>query len=107
MSSELGLEAGWQARRAELPGPTGRIVAYMEALGASELIEGESGRAYFDLERFRALGLRVRFHHYVHPRYEQLHPGFVSHLSALDLLLCAGTDEARRVLERGGMLEGE
>jgi hypothetical protein len=98
VSSELGLEARYAQRFPERPGPTHRIVAYMEALGATELVEGESGRSYFDVGLFERCGLHVHFHHYSHPRYRQLHGPFVSHLSALDLLLCEGEDGARRVL---------
>lgn len=100
VSSELGLEARYRARFPEQPGPTHRIVAYMEALGASELLEGETGRRYFDVPLFASHGLRVRFHRYAHPEYPQLHAPFVSHLSALDLLLCAGEEEAARRLRR-------
>lgn len=102
LSSELGLETRYRERFPDAPGPTQRIVAYMEALGAGELLEGESGRRYFDVELFRSHGLRVDFHHYRHPRYPQRYAPFVSHLSALDLLLCRGEEEAARVLRRGG-----
>jgi len=102
VSSELGLEARYRERFPDAPGPTHRIVAYLEALGASELLEGETGRAYFDVALFESHGMRVRFQHYAHPEWPQRHAPFVSHLSALDLLLCVGEDEAARVLRRGG-----
>lgn len=102
LSSELGLEARYRERFPDAPGPTHRIVAYMEALGAGELLEGASGRHYFDLPLFRSHGLHVDFHHYAHPRYPQRWEPFVSHLSALDLLLNVGEEEAARVLRRGG-----
>ncbi len=101
VSSELGLEARYRERFPELPGPTHRIVAYLEALGARELVEGAAGRGYFDVPLFASHGLRVRFHDYVHPEYPQLHGPFTSHLSALDLVLSVGPEEARRVLRRG------
>ena len=98
VSSELGLEAGFRARFPDGGGPTLRIVAYLEALGATELIEGAVGRDYFDVPLFERHGFRVHFQQYEHPRYAQLHGDFVSHLSAIDLLLCEGEDGARRVL---------
>ena len=52
VSSELGLEARYLQRFPEQPGPTHRIIAYMEALGATELLEGESGQSYFDVPLF-------------------------------------------------------
>ena len=102
LSSELGLEARYRARYPERPGPTERIAAYLEALGAQELLEGAAGRAYFDVPLFESLGFRVAFHDYVHPVYDQLHGPFVSHLSALDLLLCAGAEKSRTVLRGAG-----
>jgi len=98
VSSELGLEARYRERFPEQPGPTHRIVAYLEALGAKELLEGATGRGYFDVPLFSAHGLRVLFHDYAHPCYAQPHGSFVSHLSALDLVLSVGCEEARRVL---------
>ncbi len=98
LSSELGLEARYRERFPEQPGPTHRVAAYLEALGARELLEGAAGRSYFDVPLFESLGFRVAFHDYVHPVYEQLHGPFVSHLSALDLVLCAGSERAAAVL---------
>jgi len=100
VSSELGLEARYRERFPDEPGASHRIAAYLEALGASELLEGETGRAYLDVPLLGSFGLRVQFHDYVHPRYPQLHGRFVSHLSAIDLLLCRGEQEARRVLRQ-------
>jgi hypothetical protein len=98
VSSELGLEARFRAQHGDAAGATERIAAYLEMLGATELVEGESGRAYFDVALFERRGLRVHFHHYEHPTYAQLHGPFVSHLSAIDLLLNEGEEGARRVL---------
>jgi hypothetical protein len=98
LSSDLGLEARYAERFPEKPGPTHRIVAYLEALGATELVEGEAGRDYFDVALFESHGMRVHFQHYAHPTYRQLHGEFVSHLSAIDLLLCEGEESARRIL---------
>jgi hypothetical protein len=107
VSSELGLEARYRARFPDHPGPNHRIVAYLEALGADELLEGETGRAYIDEALFASFGRRVRFHDYVHPVYPQLHGPFVSHLSAIDLLLCAGVEPARRMLRTGRLRDGD
>jgi hypothetical protein len=101
VSSELGLEAHYESRFPERPGPTHRIAAYLERLGARELLEGQTGRAYFDTRVFESFGMRVCFHDYVHPTYPQLHEPFCSHLSAVDLLLCVGPERARSVLRTG------
>lgn len=101
ISSELGLEARYRDRFPERPGPTHRIIAYLDALGATELLEGESGQAYFDLPLFESHGMKVIFHRYAHPVYAQLHGAFLSHMSALDLLLSVGPEHAAAVLASG------
>ena len=98
ISSAAGLERRYGETFPDRSGPSERIVAFMQALGATELLEGASGRAYLDVALFAHHGLRVEFHDYVHPVYPQLHAPFVSHLSAVDLLLATGAAEARRVL---------
>ncbi len=99
VSSELGLEQRYLEQFPEQPGPTHRIIAFLKALGARELFESESGQAYLDVALCKAHGIRVEFQHYAHPAYPQLYPPFLSHLSAIDLLLCVGPEEARRVLQ--------
>jgi hypothetical protein len=101
ISSQTGLEARYRQRFPGRGGPTQRIIAYMEALGATELLEGESGQAYFDVPLFEAHGFRVQFHRYLHPIYPQFHGPFLSHMSAIDLLLCVGEKQAREVLLSG------
>jgi hypothetical protein len=98
VSSEAGLERRYEEQFPDRPGPTQRIIAFMKALGATELLEGESGQSYVDVALCAAHGIDVKFQRYAHPTYAQLHAPFVSHLSALDLLLCRGEREARRVL---------
>jgi hypothetical protein len=106
VSSELDLEARYAERFPERPGPTHRVIAFLEALGADELLEGDSGRAYLDVDLCARHGITVRFHDYRHPTYAQLHSPFLSHLSALDLLLAVGVDEARQVLRQGSRTGG-
>ncbi|MBM4247035.1 MAG: WbqC family protein [Deltaproteobacteria bacterium] len=98
ISSEAGLERAYEEQFPGQPGPTHRIIAFMKTLGATELLEGESGRDYLDVALCAAHGIEVTFQRYAHPLYAQRHAPFVSHLSALDLLLCRGEREARRVL---------
>ena len=101
LSSELQLEAHYHDRFPAKPGPTHRIISYLEALEATELLEGDSGRSYFDLALFEEHGMRVVFHDYQHPQYHQPHGAFQSHLSTIDLLLSVGGNEARRVMNEG------
>jgi hypothetical protein len=97
ISSERHLERAYGEQFPDRPGPTHRIIAFMKALGANELLEGESGQSYLDVDLCAAHGITVTFQRYQHPAYEQLHAPFVSHLSALDLLLSCGERAARRI----------
>lgn len=99
VSSELQLEAQYQAMFADDPGPTQRIIAFMKILGATRLLQGQSARQYLDLELCRRHGIEVEFQDYCHPVYPQLYAPFISHLSVIDLLLCCGPAQARRVLD--------
>ncbi|MFD7102023.1 WbqC family protein [Streptomyces celluloflavus] len=69
------------------------------ALGADTFIAGPHARDYLDRERIEAQGVQVEFFHYEHPTYPQSHPGFVSHLSVLDLLMNCGPQSADVVKE--------
>jgi WbqC-like protein family len=70
--------------------PTGRLVSLCRAAGADTYLAGEHGAAYMDLSEFTRAGIGVLAQRYEHPVYPQVHGEFVSHLSALDLLLTVG-----------------
>ncbi len=55
---------------------------YLSPLGSAIYLQDDSA--------FAAQGIQVEFQHYEHPLYQQLYPPFISHLSALDLLLNEG-----------------
>jgi hypothetical protein len=70
--------------------PTGRLVDICRHLDADIFYEGASGRDYLHLEQFATAGVEVVFQDY-HPHpYPQSHGAFLSHLSALDLLMNCG-----------------
>lgn len=98
VSSQLGLERVYAETFPDKPSPTHRIVAFLRHLGATHLLQGETARSYLDVDLCRRYGIEVEFHHYRHPEYPQLFQPFLSHLSVVDLLLCCGTEGARRVL---------
>jgi hypothetical protein len=98
VSSEAGLEARFREERGPDGDATDRVISYVTAVGGGALLEGETGASYLDVDRCRERGVGVHFHRYAHPLWRQLHEGFVSHLSAIDLLLCTGPAEAAHVL---------
>jgi hypothetical protein len=79
-----------------------RLINIIKHLDGNVFYEGAAGKNYIDIQNFREHGIEVEFQDYSHPVYSQLHGEFISHLSALDLLLNCGPD-SRGIL----MLEGD
>jgi hypothetical protein len=77
-----------------------RLLDFCRHFAATRYLTGDSARDYLDVARFEANGIEVVWQEYRHPVYPQLHGEFVSHLSALDLLLNVGAAEARYILKR-------
>lgn len=73
------------------------ILEILTKVGATRYISGPFGRNYLDPAKFKAAGIDLVFHDYVHPRYPQVFEGFQPYMSALDLLLNCGP-AARQVL---------
>jgi hypothetical protein len=72
-----------------------RLIEICKALGCDYFYEGKSGQNYIDIKLFKSHGIMVEFQNYHHPYYNQLwlkEQGFVSHLSAIDLLFNHGPD---------------
>lgn len=92
------------ARTSELDLPefdrTSIIPLLCRAMSADTFLAGPKAPGYLDQERIRDSGVRVEIFQYQHPTYPQVYPGFVSHLSVLDLLMNCGPDSGR-------MLRGE
>jgi hypothetical protein len=77
---------------------TDRILDLCRKTGATEYLSGSGGsRSYLDVPRLEAAGITVRWQTFSHPRYPQRYEqlGFLSGLSALDLLLNCGTSSER------------
>ena len=79
-ASELGLEG----TKSDL------VLDMCRKLGAKTYIFGALGQDYARVEDFQQAGVEVVFQDYRHPEYPQLHGGFASHLSIIDLLFNCG-----------------
>jgi hypothetical protein len=99
----IALLAGWLdvdtrvVRSSELPvagDRNERLVALCRHFGGERYRSGEAARAYLDVELFEREGIEVEWQNLEHPVYPQLHGEFVSHLSALDLILNCGDESA-------------
>lgn len=98
LSSTLGSIPG---RRSE------RLAALCRAVDADTYLAGDGCAVYLDRQPFDEAEIEVLWQKFAHPRWPQLHRqhGFLTHLTALDLLLNTGPD-ARAVL-RGPRLFAE
>jgi len=59
-------------------------------LGANKYIFGSLGKNYAHVESFKKNGIDIYFQDYNHPTYNQLHRGFSSNLSLIDILFNEG-----------------
>ncbi|MFD3314745.1 WbqC family protein [Streptomyces sp. NPDC058656] len=84
-----------------------RLADLCRAVGADAYLAGDGCRVYLDQQPFDKAGIEVLWQGFTHPRWHQLHHqhGFLSHLSALDLLLNTGPD-ARAVLRSPRLFAG-
>lgn len=73
-----------------------RLMSICRLVAATRYLSPIGSRPYIDDDnRFAASGIELRYHHYVHPVYSQPHGAFVSHLSAVDLILNEGPAAAQ------------
>lgn len=96
LGAMLGLPPRRTVRSSQVPevppgdDPTERLLQLCRHFGADKYFSGAAARDYLDVERFRREGIEVEFQAYTHPTYAQPREGFVSHLSAVDMLFNAG-----------------
>lgn len=103
LADMLGLEAKRRVRASALggadeDGPNERLVSLCQEFGADRYYSGAAARDYLDEALFRESGIEIVFQHYPHPAYRQRYPGFVSHLSIIDLIFNAGPESLTSLL---------
>jgi hypothetical protein len=74
---------------------SGRLIEICKYFGAERYLSGNAAKAYLDTRLFDEAGIEVVWQEYVHPRYPQLHGGFIPYLSALDLILNMGPESPK------------
>lgn len=72
--------------------PTDRLIDLCLAVGATQYLAGPGAEGYMDKPRFEASGVELEIQEFHHPAYRQVYEPFEPNLSAIDLLLCAGSD---------------
>ena len=76
-----------------------RLLDICEQAGATEYLSGPSARAYLDEALFEEAGIDVIWMDYDgYPEYDQLHPPFEHHVTALDLIFHTGTNAPDHML---------
>jgi hypothetical protein len=78
------------------------VISLCKEVGATIYLSGQGAKSYQDKDKFRAQGIELRYHEYRNQPYRQCHneAGFVSDISALDLILNVGP-QAREVMLAG------
>ena len=71
---------------------TERLLSICRALQATHYLSGDAGSNYISETDFASQGIALEYQDYTHPVYSQRYPGFVSHLSAIDLLFNFGKE---------------
>ena len=92
LKEEMGIETPLlRSSEMKLSGEkTERLVSICRELGATHYLSGESGSDYISQEDFSNPGIELEYQNYEHPVYPQRYPGFVPHLSTVDLLFNCG-----------------
>lgn len=71
---------------------TQRLVDICLYLGASHYLTGDAARDYLDESLFSQYNIKLEYHNYQHPLYNQLYGEFIPYLSVIDLLFNHGKD---------------
>jgi len=65
--------------------------------GADTYVSGPDGENYLNTASFSDEGISIEYHNYVHPVYNQSGTAFISHLSAMDLLMNHGENSDKYI----------
>ncbi|KKU77980.1 MAG: WbqC-like protein family protein [Parcubacteria group bacterium GW2011_GWA2_47_64] len=70
---------------------TDQLVSICAELGADTYVSGPGGRNYLEMDKFSRAGIKVDFHNFEHPIYEQRFGGtFEPNLSVIDYIFNCG-----------------
>jgi len=80
--------------------PDDRLILITKLMQAGTYLSGAGGHDYLKTDLFPENKLQLIFQIFEHPKYQQLHGDFISHLSVLDLLFNEGPN-AHSIIEGG------
>jgi hypothetical protein len=75
-------------------GKVERLISICRHFNGTRYISGSAAQDYIEEDQFKAAGIELIWQDYRHPVYPQMHGDFISHLSALDLVLNVGPESA-------------
>jgi hypothetical protein len=78
-----------------------KLVSMCKFMGSDTYLSGYGARAYMDEALFFGSKIKLVWHNYVHPTYQQKYVGFEPFMSVVDLLFNMGP-EAKKILLDGG-----
>ncbi|HDZ76992.1 MAG TPA: hypothetical protein ENH41_02785 [Candidatus Omnitrophica bacterium] len=80
---------------------TDRIIEICKKLKADVYLSGTGGKSYLEEEKFPQAGIKLEYHDFIHPTYQQQHMGeeniFLPYMSCIDLLFNEG-GEGEKIL---------
>lgn len=79
---------------------TDLVISMCEYFNANVFVAGPSGRSYLIAEEFEKKDIKLVFQEFSHPKYTQIHGGFLPYMSFLDLLFNHGKEEAIKILSK-------
>jgi len=80
------------------------LINICKEVGADTYLAGTGGRNYMDEDEFERNAIKVKWHQYNHPIYQQVYPSFQSHMSVIDLILNEGRNSLGIVQSGGGTM---
>ena len=76
---------------------TEKLVNICSSVNATCYISGVSGHDYLDEELFLQSNIKLIYENFIHPKYNQIHGGFIENMSIIDLLMNTG-ERSRKIL---------
>jgi hypothetical protein len=80
-----------------------KLVSMCKFLGAETYLSGSGGKSYVDENTFFNASIRLQWHSYIHPVYNQKFEGFQSYMSIVDLLFNVGP-QSKEIILKGGVI---
>lgn len=85
----------------EIKGTRSEMLLHLcKQVGATTYLSGKSGREYLDREIFEQNEMKLEFHGFNPPVYEQLWGEFIPNLSTLDYLMNCGKEKFSELMEQ-------